>query len=161
RKRKKKIRLARPRRGGAGALWACEEALDVRTRGSTPLLTLTEIKRAIEALPPAAWLRLHRVARALCRDTGIEADDLLQEAFQRALDGSRQCPRRVDVVRFLAASMRSISSDWSKARRRRSDLGCVASTRAAREATLRVQDLRPDPHELLASEQEATRMQET
>jgi len=130
----------------------------VQTRGSTPLLTLAELKRVIEVLPPAAWLRLHRVARALCRHAGIEADDLLQEAFQRALDGSRQCPRHVDVVRFLAASMRSISSDWSKARKRRNDLGFLASAAAVQKATLQVRDLQPGPHELLAGEQEATRM---
>ena len=37
---------------------------------------------------------------ALCRDRHL-AEDLVQEAFVRALDGSRVCPAHVDAVRFL------------------------------------------------------------
>jgi DNA-directed RNA polymerase specialized sigma24 family protein len=135
-----------------------KETLDLQTRGYTPSLTQTEVKNAIEVLPPAAWLRLHRVARALCRHTGIDADDLLQDAFHRALDGSRQCPRHVDVLRFLAGAMRSIASDWSKTQKRQSDVGLVASTGSLQKVIVEVRDLHPDPHELLASEQEAACM---
>jgi len=53
-------------------------------------LAAAEIKLAIEALPPAGWLRLHSIARALCRHTGLEPADLLQEAFQRVLDGKNE-----------------------------------------------------------------------
>jgi DNA-directed RNA polymerase specialized sigma24 family protein len=130
----------------------------LRTRDPTASLTQAEVKKAIEVLPPAAWLRLHRVARALCRHTGIEADDLLQDAFQRALNGSRQCPRHVDVLQFLAGAMRSIASDWSKARKRRLDVGLAASTRTTRKTIVQAPDLHLNPHELLASEQEAACM---
>ena len=51
-----------------------------------------------------------RWAALLCARTGlIEADDLLQEAFRRALDGRRSCPAHVGPVKFLAEAMRSIA----------------------------------------------------
>jgi RNA polymerase sigma factor (sigma-70 family) len=82
------------------------------------VLSPAEVKEAIDGLLDAAWLRLRKVAHALARHRGLEAEDLLQEAFVRAMEGSRQCPRDVEVVRFLAEAMRSIASDALKARRR-------------------------------------------
>jgi hypothetical protein len=49
----------------------------------------------------------------------MEAEDLLQEAFRRALDGERKCPVSVDVVRFLAEAMRSIRDGEMKRTKRR------------------------------------------
>lgn len=66
-----------------------------------------EIVEAIRALSDADWVRLRKVANLYARPS-ITADDLLQEAFARALDG-RHCPRHVDIVRFLAEAMRSIA----------------------------------------------------
>ncbi len=75
------------------------------------LLSRDEIEEAIRSLPDAGWVRLHKVAKAYCRRRALEPEDLLQEAFRRAIDGSRSCPRNIDVVRFLAEAMRSIASD--------------------------------------------------
>jgi DNA-directed RNA polymerase specialized sigma24 family protein len=74
----------------------------------------SEIAEAIRGLPSAGWLRLKKIARAFARACPMEADDLLQEAYTRALAGSRRCPRSVDVIRFLAEAMRSIASDSVK-----------------------------------------------
>jgi DNA-directed RNA polymerase specialized sigma24 family protein len=74
-----------------------------------------EVREAIRTLSPASQARLRRTARMLCRHGTLDAQDLLQEAFVRALDGTRRCPQTVDVVRFLAESMRSIASDSYKA----------------------------------------------
>jgi DNA-directed RNA polymerase specialized sigma24 family protein len=135
-----------------------QEAQGLQTREPHPAtLATSEIKAAIEALPHAGWLRLHRIARALSRHTGIEPADLLQEAFQRALDGSRRCPGDVDVLRFLAGVMRSIASDWCKARRRWQRLQLVAPAAVLEVVMLQVRDLRPTPDDALASEQEAAR----
>jgi RNA polymerase sigma-70 factor (ECF subfamily) len=123
-----------------------------------PRLTRTAIQDEIEALPDVAWLRLHKVARALCRHTRIEPEDVLQEAFQRTLDGSRRCPRDIEVVAFLAGVMRSIASDWCKARRRRPEVSLTAPTGGVDGAVVRVLDLRADPLESLTSEQEAAAM---
>ena len=50
----------------------------------------------------------------------------MQEAIERALDGSRACPAHVPVVAFLSGAMRSISADWRKARTRRGEVRLVA-----------------------------------
>ena len=128
----------------------------MQTRGSdASVLTHLEIHRVIAALGQADWLRLHKVARALCRYGGFDADDLLQEAFQRALDGVRQCPRDLEVTRFLAGVMRSIASDWSKARRRRPELRFNAPSGALLDIVVQVRDSSLDAEESLASTQES------
>ena len=66
-----------------------------------------EVAGAIRALTPADLVRLHKVAQRYASDH-IEPKDLLQEAVARALD-SRNCPADVDVVKFMAESMRSIA----------------------------------------------------
>lgn len=121
----------------------------------TDALTPQEVTRVIQALPEAGWLRLHKVAQALCRHTGFDPEDLLQEAFQRALDGSRRCPRDVDVVRFLAGAMRSIASDWTKARRRRLDAGVTAVAVVALAEVTQATDPSAGADELVASAQDA------
>lgn len=123
------------------------------------LLTQVEVKRSISLLTAADWLRLHKVARAFCRDAAFEADDLLQEAFQRALDGTRHCTRTLDIVHFLAGVMRSIASDWRKARKRRPEMNLVTQTGALREVVLQVRDNSPVAEEVLAVNEEAGRLQ--
>jgi DNA-directed RNA polymerase specialized sigma24 family protein len=142
------------RKGGVN-----REALGLQTRDvGPPLLAKTEVKRAIEALPRVGWLRLHKIARALSRHTATDPDDLLQEAFQRALNGSRRCPRDLDIVRFLAGTMRSIASDWAKARKRRPEVNLLASTGVVEGVVVQVLDRRPSPDDVLASAQEAACM---
>lgn len=80
--------------------------------------TTAEIVEAIRGLSPADWARLTKVAKRYAFGAA-PADDLLQEAFFRALDGTRVCPTHVDVVRFLAEAMRSIADgEREKAARR-------------------------------------------
>jgi DNA-directed RNA polymerase specialized sigma24 family protein len=122
------------------------------------LLTQVEVKRSISALAAADWLRLHKIARALCRDASFGAEDLLQEAFWRALDGTRQCARSVNILDFLAGVMRSIASDWRKARKRRPEMSLVTHTGALQEVVVQVRDTRPVADEWLASSQEVARI---
>ena len=68
-----------------------------------------EIIDEIRSLRPADWARLKLISNRYSRAI-IPAEDLLQEAFARALD-ERKCPRQVDIVRFLAEVMRSIAHD--------------------------------------------------
>ncbi len=70
--------------------------------------TRDEIAAAIRSLTAADLARLKMVARKYAFGRPIEPDDLLQEAYARALD-SRACPLHVDVVKFLAEAMRSIA----------------------------------------------------
>jgi len=94
------------------------------TQAETIPATLSpeEIAAAIEAMPSAGWVKLHNIARAYCRKRPHEAADLLQEAFTRALAGTRHCPRDVDMVYFMSEAMRSIASDKAKSRRRKPEL---------------------------------------
>lgn len=82
-------------------------------------LSAAEIAEIFRALPDAAWLRLKKIAQIRSAAGALSADDLLQEALTRALEGSRKCPRNVGVFRFLDGVMQSISSDDVKARMRR------------------------------------------
>ena len=130
-------------------------------RSGASLLTQVEVKRSISVLTAADWLRLHKVARALCREAAFEADDLLQEAFQRALDGTRQCTRTLDIVHFLAGVMRSIASDWRKARRRRPEMSLVTETGSLQDVVLQACDNAPAADEALAVNEEAARLKAT
>lgn len=81
--------------------------------------TRDDVASEIHKLSDADWGRLRATATAFARGRPIEAEDLLQESFRRALDGSRNCPSDVSVVRFLAEAMRSIAhSELEKANRR-------------------------------------------
>ena len=82
------------------------------------ILTPSEVAVALRGLPQTGWLRLRKVARYYANICPLEADDLLQTAFTRALAGDRQCPGQVDAIRFLAEAMRSIASDSGKAQGR-------------------------------------------
>jgi DNA-directed RNA polymerase specialized sigma24 family protein len=84
-----------------------------------PVRTRAETAAAIRALSPAQWARLRKVAGLFAFGRLMEAEDLLQEAFRRALDGERKCPVRVDVVRFLAEAIRSIRDGELKPAKRR------------------------------------------
>lgn len=67
-----------------------------------------EIAAAIRSLTSADLARLKMVARKYAFGRPIEPDDLLQEAYFRALN-SRACSAHVGVVKFLAEAMRSIA----------------------------------------------------
>ena len=89
-------------------------------------LSPAEVAAAIRALPAAGWYRLDRIAAYYARACQLEAADLRQEAFVRALTGGRRCPVGVDVVRFLGEAMRSIASDARKAdKRKAAQAGCT------------------------------------
>jgi DNA-directed RNA polymerase specialized sigma24 family protein len=80
----------------------------------------TDAAVALKALRKFDLLRLKTIARIHAR--GLPADvgwaDLLQEAFARVLDGSRQQPEGVPLVAFLAGVMRSLKSEhWRRALR--------------------------------------------
>jgi RNA polymerase sigma-70 factor (ECF subfamily) len=67
-----------------------------------------EIATAIRSFTSADLARLRLVAKKYSAGRPIGPDDLLQEAYVRALD-SRTCPAHVSVVKFLAEAMRSIA----------------------------------------------------
>jgi RNA polymerase sigma-70 factor (ECF subfamily) len=73
-----------------------------------------EVESAILAFTPDEVLRLRDVSWLYAPQCKLEADDLLQEAIVRALEGSRKCPVNISVVKFLAEAIRSIAHGESE-----------------------------------------------
>lgn len=75
-------------------------------------LTTSEFVAAFRALSPAKQLRLRMKAASYAPGTGMQGDDLFQEAILRTLEegGGRNCPRDVPISVFLDNAMRSIAS---------------------------------------------------
>ena len=74
------------------------------------VLSRQELKKAIGAFSDADWMRL-RSAAQLYAVYPVEPEDMVQEALCRAIAGTRNCPKGVSVVRFLAEAIRSIAHD--------------------------------------------------
>lgn len=113
-----------------------------------------EIVEAIKALSTADWVRLRKIAQRYKRPE-IPAQDLLQEAFARALDG-RVCPAHVDVVKFLAEAMRSIANgEGEKIEHRLPKVSIVARTGELLQTAVGYADPAPDAERAKISEEEA------
>lgn len=71
---------------------------------------------ALKLVTEMDLLRLKAVARLYARGLPAEVGwtDLLQEAFARVLDGSRNCPDGLPMVVFLAGVMRSIRTEYCR-----------------------------------------------
>ena len=67
-------------------------------------MTVAEIHDSIATISEADMARLVSAAQAFSRLCGIDADDLLQEALKRALEGTRTCKRGTAFVSSSAAS---------------------------------------------------------
>lgn len=73
-------------------------------------LDAAEFAAAIRALQPSELLRLHEKANHRARGSGMEGDDLFQEAIVRTLkEDGRKCPSDVPVPVYLDNAMRSIA----------------------------------------------------
>jgi hypothetical protein len=76
--------------------------------GKTPR-TRDEIEAAIRSFSVADWARLRKLGKAFEYDTGWEREDLVQEAILRTLQGTRNCPNDIDVMKHLIETMSSIA----------------------------------------------------
>jgi DNA-directed RNA polymerase specialized sigma24 family protein len=76
-------------------------------------LSLGEVRRALDRLRPPDIVRLSELARHWASGLrGYDADDILNEAFERILAGRRPWPHDVSTPAFLSGVMRSIASEW-------------------------------------------------
>lgn len=80
-----------------------------------------DVRKAIEALTDADFIRLNRYAENRIARLGPlagthEADDLLQEAVLSLLEEGRRYwrPESVSLPNFLMGTMRSIASNWAR-----------------------------------------------
>lgn len=121
--------------------------------------SVADINAALQALTDVGRIRLHKIAGTLARTYPVEVEDLLHEAFCRALDGRRRCPSNVDLFKFFAETMRSISSDTLKAEKRHPTLYLVSNT-DGEENAYDPPDEYPNAEETLVREQEASRIKQ-
>jgi RNA polymerase sigma-70 factor (ECF subfamily) len=76
------------------------------------LATSDEVAEALGALSKSDIARLNAIARFRARSApGLEWRDLLHEAIERALDGTRKWPRNLPLLFFLREVMRSLASE--------------------------------------------------
>lgn len=149
-------------RQGVGLKKDYEEAVN-------DVLTVDEVKSALDALTPADQTFLMRSANLISKSNALtDPKSLLQEACTRALTGQRKCRRNLQFVPFLYGAMRSIADSTAKSAKRSmidpladldeaeeeqltadaEDLITPEREVAAREALQRVDDLFKDDEEV-------------
>lgn len=117
-------------------------------------LSLTEVTAAIRALSPFDMKRLKLFALRFTW-TGWEADDLLQEALLRMLDGRRHCRIGLPIAVALAGVVKSVASEVSEGAAQISPLELVPS-HGGDETTKTPEQLRDNfsPERILAGQQD-------
>jgi hypothetical protein len=82
-------------------------------------LTAAEIHDSITALAKSdpGMGRLVEYAQGCSGLCGLPWDELLHEAFKRALEGTRTCKRGTDLIPFLCGVMKSFVSQENEARK--------------------------------------------
>ena len=78
-------------------------------------LTIDALRAAIAALTEADYKRLHTLSHVFAKLSELTAEELVQEAVMRALEGTRRCPADVPVIVFLGNAMKSIASSARRA----------------------------------------------
>ncbi|MEQ1519031.1 MAG: hypothetical protein ABL931_21335 [Usitatibacteraceae bacterium] len=78
-------------------------------------VSTAELVAALGALGPADLARLNMLAKVRARYCpGLDWRDLLHDAVDRALDGSRSWPRGLPLLFFLRETMRSLASEYRR-----------------------------------------------
>jgi DNA-directed RNA polymerase specialized sigma24 family protein len=80
-------------------------------------LSVSEVYDSVDAISEPDLARLIAAARGFSRLCGIDAEDLLQEALTRALEGRRTCERGTSLVPFICGVMKSFVSQENEARK--------------------------------------------
>jgi RNA polymerase sigma-70 factor (ECF subfamily) len=123
------------------------------TASAANVLSRDDIVSAVRAFTRADWIRLGKVAQRYSAGR-MEADDLLQEAFTRALD-TRSCPSHVTVVKFIAEAMRSIANAEGQKVENKVALVSVAKTGEKEPEAYNIVDPQPDAEAQLVSAEQA------
>lgn len=84
---------------------------------------LDEVRKRIDGLTGAEALKLEQIARRFVAP--CDAADLMQEAFSRILEGSRNWPADLEFLPFMVQVMRSIASTERRKADRRPELHVV------------------------------------
>lgn len=116
-------------------------------------LPLTEIEEVLSTVSDAGWIRLRKVAKFYSYGR-LDPDDLLQKSLMSALEGNRKCPHDMDVIRFLAGTMRSLASSELKSLKRKPELHVLSQSFSEDEPGLDPKDEKPDAEQEIVSRQE-------
>jgi DNA-directed RNA polymerase specialized sigma24 family protein len=73
------------------------------------VLTTAEMHGCLAELSEPDQSRLEKISRHYADASTMSAADILAEALVRALDGTRKCPRGINLMVFLARAMKSIA----------------------------------------------------
>ncbi len=120
-----------------------------------------EIESTIRSFTPLQWGRLKAVAKHFTFGRPIDPEDLLQEAFIRALD-TRKCPADVDIVKFLIGVMRSVlSGEAEKAENQLTVVLSAVTTNDDQDEPVEFADPSPSIEEDLIDRQNAANIQRT
>lgn len=79
--------------------------------GDAVPLAADEVSSLIAQFEASEWRRLELAARRLAQRSGMDSEDLLQEACYRALRGTRKIDRGRDAVWTMIGAMKSIASN--------------------------------------------------
>ena len=122
------------------------------------LLTPAEFRSALETLSQIDQISLHRQASARAQGTGMEPNDLFQEAVTRSLEenGGRNCPRDVKVATFLDNVMRSIASHAREKQKR--ETPSSASKGDEHDPIVTTSDPTPSPEEIVTGRLDTLKM---
>ena len=91
---------------------AAFSAPDAETSDAGIWLSRSEATDAIQRLSDSDKTTLIKIARVYARATPYDHQDLIQEAFARAIGGRRKWPRDANTIRFLSGVIRSIAWEW-------------------------------------------------
>ena len=80
-----------------------------------PPLSEAEVRSEINSLTAGERTKLVKIARSYGRISFEEPDELVHEAICRILDGTRNWPRDLEKLRFLAGVIKSIAGDRKRA----------------------------------------------
>lgn len=120
------------------------------------MLSRDEIEFALAAFTAKEKAILLRGSTFLSFVNGFDsADDLLQEAVVRALEGRRKCPRGLPMVVFLFKSMSSIANSVAKARKRS---GIVLLADVVEEEDVHLPGQAYDPEDVVAAQEALARI---
>ena len=120
-------------------------------------LTPSEVDQEITSITDAGWIRLRKVSEKYCYGR-INPDDLLQEAFLSALEGRRRCPKGIDIIKFLAEAMHSLSSSEFKALSRTPPFQVISTAEDDDEPSIDPPHSGPTSEQIVTSDQEATKI---
>jgi hypothetical protein len=120
-------------------------------KADLPVRSRDEIATAIRALTDAQWIRLRKASGYFAWVYDLSNEDLLQEAFCRALAGTRQCPTNVDIVKFLKDAMRSIANGEGEKAENQVDTVTVEQCDGAAGGALQLKDSTDSQEEIMVA----------